>query len=744
MSSTKKLKAHKRGIWLIGATSPFINGSKLPSNRQVISRFLHLHQVHEETVKDSAKTTTKELLSFWEKARIPTRQDFHITNKIKDFYTQYQKLRKNISRQSSSQQTKVKEFTECLDDLFDVAHSDALHMIKIDEDRKFLVAQREKGRSGTIGSVDRKLYQKEKRQDVRLKKEMVRREKETQRLLEEQQNVNVDQSPESEDEKDKLSEPEEAKPSTSWSKASSEPSTIRPQKIITSGLASALDRSQISDRKATHVIAATIRALGDNPEQYALNKEIIRQARRSNRECITTEIKDSFDPQVPLTVHWDGKLLPALTSKTKVERLAILVSGKGTMKLLGVPMLSNGTGEAQAAAVFDALIEWGISDRIQAMAFDTTSSNTGNNIGACVLLERKLQRDLLHLACRHHIHELIVEKVFGTLLETSSGPNIKLFERFSQVWDSIDKVPQSALQDTAAAGQLTDVSEIITFINQQLLQIQPRGDYKELLELALLFLGADDTGNITIKSPGAYHRARWMAKLIYCLKIYVLRDQFHLRPRELSGLREFNLFVVKLYLKSWYTCQVARYAPSNDLQLYKDIISYKACNSKVSSVAAKGLSNHMWYVSERLVGLALFDERFSSNEKAAMVTALKKPGQAVPEKRIKLSENHIHGKGVCNFITNNSLHLLSSLGINASFLQKSPQTWSGDESYIMGKAIVDDLKVTNDAAERGVALIQSYNNILTIHEDQKQYLLQVVEEHRKMYPDANKSTILKL
>ena len=42
--------------------------------------------------------------------------------------------------------------------------------------------------------------------------------------------------------------------------------------------------------------------------------------------------------------------------KESVDRLAYLfVSGEGVMKLLGVPKLPNGTGEAQATAVFNLL-----------------------------------------------------------------------------------------------------------------------------------------------------------------------------------------------------------------------------------------------------------------------------------------------------------------------------------------------------------------------------------------------------
>ena len=48
--------------------------------------------------------------------------------------------------------------------------------------------------------------------------------------------------------------------------------------------------------------------------------------------------------------------------------------------------------------------------------------------------------------------------------------------------------------------------------------------------------------------------------------------------------------------------------------------------------------------------------------------------------------------------------------------------------------------MVNDFAERGVALMQAYNLALTKDEDQRQFLLQVVEDHKKRDPDARKLT----
>jgi 3-oxoacyl-(acyl-carrier-protein) synthase len=93
------------------------------------------------------------------------------------------------------------------------------------------------------------------------------------------------------------------------------------------------------------------------------------------------------------------------------------------MKLFAVHPLASGTGEAQAAAVYAALEDWNLTNHVNFTVFDTTSSNTGVKAGACVLLEQKMEKQLVAVACRHHIHELIAAKAFKTLIEPStSGP----------------------------------------------------------------------------------------------------------------------------------------------------------------------------------------------------------------------------------------------------------------------------------------------------------------------------------
>ena len=130
-------------------------------------------------------------------------------------------------------------------------------------------------------------------------------------------------------------------------------------KLMSPDLTAALDRTKASDRQATFTIAATAKSLGHNVGDLSLSFSTVRRARIKHRKEATEKIHNDFNPSVPLVVHWDSKLLPDITGTScdKSDRLAILVTGEETEKLLGVPKLIRGTGAAMADATVASLTE---------------------------------------------------------------------------------------------------------------------------------------------------------------------------------------------------------------------------------------------------------------------------------------------------------------------------------------------------------------------------------------------------
>ncbi len=167
----------------------------------------------------------------------------------------------------------------------------------------------------------------------------------------------------------------------------------------------------MSDRKAVLVIAETAKSLGHPVQNLVLNRSSIQRLRQHHRAMISAKLKDEFQADAALVIHWDGKLLPVrdLTGTETFDRLPILVSGRVVSQLLMAAKLPSSTGQAVAEAVCAALNEWGIVEKLPAMSFDTTSSNTDQNNGACIFLEEMLGHKLLSFACRLHVFELVSE-----------------------------------------------------------------------------------------------------------------------------------------------------------------------------------------------------------------------------------------------------------------------------------------------------------------------------------------------
>jgi hypothetical protein len=131
-----------------------------------------------------------------------------------------------------------------------------------------------------------------------------------------------------------------------------------------------------------------------------------------------------------------------------VDRIAVVVTGGGTSKLLAVQKVRSGSGEAQAKLVFDLLEKYCITNAVVGMSYDTTSSNTGVHKGAAVLLEHLIGRSLLRFPCRHHIMELISGSAFITVFGKTSSPDVALFNNFKSDWGRVNQAGFKPLVDS--------------------------------------------------------------------------------------------------------------------------------------------------------------------------------------------------------------------------------------------------------------------------------------------------------
>ena len=233
---------------------------------------------------------------------------------------------------------------------------------------------------------------------------------------------------------------------------------------MTPSLTATLDRIMVSDRCAVMIVADTAKILGHDINELALNRSTLKRERMKSRKEQFQQMFENFDLNSSfLVVHWDGKMMKDITGQETVDRLPILVSMNGCSKLLSVPMIQSGTGENQANAVIETLNMWGITDNVQALSFDTTSSNTGRHNGACILIEQKLKKNMFYFACRHHVLELILGAAFSAVLKGTSGPEVTLFKRFKDQWKHIDETKfMNAETEDFTKFNTDDIKETLT------------------------------------------------------------------------------------------------------------------------------------------------------------------------------------------------------------------------------------------------------------------------------------------
>ena len=138
------METRSQKLFLIDHDQSQITGAKLPSNGQVLRVFFYNMRKVNLLLRPGANLVIKEVEVFWEKARIPTKKLQRSIENLESLYTEWKNLQKSCKGRTELQEKRERDFLDMLDDLFDIAHADGLKMIKIEEDKLFLISQRKK------------------------------------------------------------------------------------------------------------------------------------------------------------------------------------------------------------------------------------------------------------------------------------------------------------------------------------------------------------------------------------------------------------------------------------------------------------------------------------------------------------------------------------------------------------------------------------------------------------------------
>ena len=524
---------------------------------------------------------------------------------------------------------------------------------------------------------------------------------------------------------------------------------------------SALVRNKVMPTAAGAIFSALIEDNCGDSNAVNLSYTQIYRYRTQSNNSIANKIHSDWLPPAKAVIHWDGKLMATLDSSEQEERLPILLSGIGGSILLGVPSLphlsTEKAGDLISKATITLLRQWNCRDNVVGMVFDTTSANTGHKTAGCISIQRDLDKPLLWLACRHHIGEVLLDHVWNQLaVEVSKSPEVTVFTKFKSKWDQLTYNDMSNLSFPVIDGYILGEKklQIIAMCQELLAEKIVRCDYKEVVELTLLYLSGD--GNYTtFNRPGALHKARWMAKILYSLKMVLLSDKIEdelpkgsvFASGQLQKIQTFVKFCVFVYVPWWLTSPNSAAAPYNDLMLIKGLSDYSVVDRKCTDAARKAFSNHMWYLTQELVPLSLFSSEIEKRIKEEIATKLlsyeKKPfserfGSGLGKPKFpEMPKQPVEVLDLSLYVGPSSWSFFQALDCSHDFLNKPVDDWSTDEGYLATKDIVESLAVVNDAAERGVKLGHDFLSYAR-NEENYQNILQVVENDRKSLPNQRK------
>ena len=584
----------------------------------------------------------------------------------------------------------------------------------------FLLNQMKNPQVGSIEGKDKILNEKKKRQLEREERKQKLVEKETKRahLTE---TAEPSQSLSSDDDVPSL-------PSTSNEDADYiPPRRVRkpkkldkvmlelPTKDLMKMTADLCARIKLSDREATSLYAKIVLSGGGDLNQFVISKSTTQRHRilseKKAEEKLSLKFQDISREHPYGILHWDGKKVD-FESGASEEHLVICYQHVGSDKqpqFIGAPQTPNGTGAAQAEAIVRYIDSCGVEDQIIGHVWDTTASNSGRNIGAAKLLDDALGRACLWLACRRHAAERHCVHANGIVCGETKSPEEKLFKHFKKNFHLIDT---RDIQQFKWEGDQDSLVGPFKLSTELALSVKtwaenccvngsfPREDYWELLELVTHVLGGvirrqsminkDKPPRVVgfqMEQPGAFHHARFMAKAIYYVKMYMVLHQLNgnglVTADQAAQVERMSRYIILLYARYFLQTALTSAAPSLDLTFCSVV------DLQISQAVEESIHRQMFYLTEELVVLALCDKHTTAVEKEMIVKALlqaDRPQEFPPMKplfKVNLLMNKAHDEpSLHDFIGPRSWLIFDLLKVKVQWMQYLVNQWDTQEEQL--------------------------------------------------------------
>jgi hypothetical protein len=472
---------------------------KMPLNKDVVGRFLGLHQEMRKK-KLRIENIAKELNSLWNKFNFPVLSVQRVHSKITKLIDAYVTYRKK----------KAHKFEDDLPSVFDITKTDGNWLSS--EDKHLYEQQIES--KGTVGYTTLKLAPMSTIHPSK-------RRKLAQSSVEKTAAVASDESV------------QETEGEISHDDFIPEVEVKRKKYQRTRSAANLVTKYSLSTRQASRVctsLAGDGAAELPTPSQSGIWKGVIKEGRRK-----IAEIKLILQRENDFCLHFDGK---RLSSK---EYEVVCLQSPSRKLNLGIIVCESGSAEDIFSPMKKLLDDFDAWKCIKMIVCDTTAVNTGRRNGIIVRLNKEFERKGLcrpqYVGCQHHILDLILRHLLDFCVPTpSQKPNIN--------YDFVDKIcsQYENLQTKYTAGDEVPSCENAGW----------RSDFKFLFELCEAYKAYKKSGKfpkIKWRKLPSLHSARWNSRATFALLAYFLL------PEHRDQLSNICNFITTAWASAWFSNQ---------------------------------------------------------------------------------------------------------------------------------------------------------------------------------------------
>ena len=632
-SKSRSLRS-KQLVWarIVGDTvREVIPSQRLPKNRIIMQRY--------NTIKDNyplrtdvqviAEELYSEILAIWEKTGIPTLDKETCMVRLVRLLRSWKDQGCRFLKEGSEKELNYIKFLDSTFKMGELDHEKVKENLKrakrllhkysdteypgkkiYEIDFEFYKGQLKNPQEGTIGARDNDLAKRKKVQMDKIARQEELKKKDIALALDRQQLASLEEVDnivgvqeektvsDSGEDPDYIPYNEKRKP-----KKLSKIMLELPTKNLNKETAVLADRLKISHRAATSLFAKIIISSGGELKDFVISKSssyrhrILAEKEAEKKLKIKYESLSAASPYGIL--HFDGKKVKFESGEVEEHLIICLqqVASESQGRFLGAPQLPNGKGAAQCEALIRYIDENGIENQLIGHCWDTTSSNTGCNIGAAVLLDKHCDEAHLWIACRRYAGERHCVHANNIVRGPTKSPEETLFKLFKENFNFLDT---TQLQKYQWVGDESSPTGPYHFNTEMALEVRswaesccihgtfPREDYRELLELLTFALGGTIRRKLLrgvkivefkMQLPGAYDHVRFMAKAIYYIKMFLLLPQLIDRDLvdevDVSVISRMSKFVILLYGRYFLETALTSSAPRLDLQFWQNAKRYE-------------------------------------------------------------------------------------------------------------------------------------------------------------------------